>query len=94
LIVTEVEGVGAVAKKKDPEKLTFEQAFTELEALVETLESGDLPLDKSMDTFARGQALAKRCAQLLEEAELKLSELSQDENGEFSESDLDYELEE
>lgn len=83
-----------VAKKTDPEKLTFEQAFNELEALVEALEGGDLPLEESMETFARGQALARRCSQLLEEAELKLVSLTLDDEGETSETDLDYEVEE
>jgi exodeoxyribonuclease VII small subunit len=83
-----------VAKKSDPGKLTFEQAFEELEALVAELEGGDLPLEESMENFARGQALAKRCSQLLEEAELKLVGLTQDEGGDFSETDPDYELEE
>jgi exodeoxyribonuclease VII small subunit len=83
-----------VAKKTDPDKLTFEQAFNELENLVAELEGGDLPLEESMETFARGQALAQRCSQLLEEAELKLVSLSQDEEGQFSEADFDYEGEE
>ena len=83
-----------VAKKTDPDKLTFEQAFNELEALVEALEGGDLALEESMETFARGQALARRCSQLLEEAELKLVSLTLDDEGETSETDLDYEVEE
>jgi exodeoxyribonuclease VII small subunit len=83
-----------VAKRKDPGKMTFEQAFEELEALVTDLESGDLPLEESMENFARGQALAKRCSQLLEEAELKLVSLTQDDSGDYTEADLDYELDE
>lgn len=83
-----------MAKKTDPNKLTFEQAYQELENLVAELESGDLPLEESMETFARGQALAQRCSQLLEEAELKLVSLSQDAEGEYSEADFDYEGEE
>lgn len=82
-----------MAKKSDPDKMTFEQAFNELEALVGELESGDLPLEESMEHFARGQALAERCSQLLEEAELKLVSLTQDEAGQVTETDLDYELE-
>ena len=83
-----------MAKRKDPGKMTFEQAFEELEALVTDLESGDLPLEESMENFARGQALAKRCSQLLEEAELKLVSLTQDDSGDYTEADLDYELDE
>ena len=83
-----------MAKKSDPGKMTFEQAFKELEALVVELEGGDLPLEESMENFARGQALAKRCSQLLEEAELKLVSLTQDDAGDYAETDLDYELDE
>ena len=83
-----------MAKRKDPGKMTFEQAFEELESLVTDLESGDLPLEESMENFARGQALAKRCSQLLEEAELKLVSLTQDDSGDYTEADLDYELDE
>lgn len=83
-----------MAKKPEPIKMTFEQAFEELEALVAELEGGDLPLEESMENFARGQALAKRCSQLLEEAELKLVSLTQDEGGQFAETDLEYELDE
>jgi exodeoxyribonuclease VII small subunit len=83
-----------VVKKTDPAKMTFEQAFKELEALVNELESGELPLEESMDHFARGQALAKRCTQLLEEAELKLVSLTEEDGGQYTETDLDYELDE
>ena len=83
-----------MAKKTDPGKMTFEQAFEELEKLVADLESGDMPLEESMENFARGQALAKRCSQLLEEAELKLASLTQDESGDYIETDLEYELDE
>ncbi|MFW5713823.1 MAG: exodeoxyribonuclease VII small subunit [Brevefilum sp.] len=35
-----------------------------------------MPLEKALQRFERGQALAKRCGQLLEEAELKVQQLS------------------
>jgi exodeoxyribonuclease VII small subunit len=59
------------------DELTYEQAFEELEAIVDALEAGDRDLDASLALFERGQALADRCGQLLSEAELKLNELSQ-----------------
>jgi exodeoxyribonuclease VII small subunit len=72
------KGRGEMTKPKPPEDLTFEQAFSELETLVTKLEEGDLPLEEALSTFERGQALAARCADLLDHAELKLKELVPD----------------
>ncbi len=66
----------AKSEPKPLEALTYEQAFAELEKIVVALESGDRPLDESMSLFERGQALTKRCADLLEKAELKVQELT------------------
>ncbi|MBL8045225.1 MAG: exodeoxyribonuclease VII small subunit [Anaerolineales bacterium] len=61
--------------KLEIDELTFEAAFAELESLVEQLEAGQLPLEESLALFERGQALAARCGQLLENAELKVKQL-------------------
>jgi exodeoxyribonuclease VII small subunit len=61
-----------------PEALTFEQAFQELENLIEQLEAGELSLDESLALFERGQALSARCQNLLETAELKIQTLTAD----------------
>ncbi|MDD2696172.1 MAG: exodeoxyribonuclease VII small subunit [Anaerolineales bacterium] len=58
------------------EELTFEQAFAEFEAIVARLESGEHNLEVSLALYERGQALARRCAQLLDQAELKVKQLS------------------
>ena len=58
------------------EKLSYEDAYSELEKIVTALESGDQPLDESLSLFERGQALTKHCAELLTKAELKVQELS------------------
>jgi exodeoxyribonuclease VII small subunit len=81
----------AKAKVRPVEELSYEQAFEELEGLVERLESGDLPLEDSMALFERGQALAERCGKLLEQAELRLRQLVPDERGGFLEEDLEAE---
>ncbi len=57
------------------EELTFEQAFKELEATVAKLEDGDLSLEESLALFERGQRLSAHCSRLLEQAELKVTEL-------------------
>jgi exodeoxyribonuclease VII small subunit len=56
--------------------LTFEQAFAELEETVGKLESGGLALEESLALFERGQALAARCSKQLDEAELKIKQLT------------------
>ncbi len=61
-----------MTKIKPPDEMRFEEAFEELADLVGKLESGDLELEQSLGLFERGQALADRCSQLLEEAELTL----------------------
>ncbi len=58
------------------EELTFEQAFAQLEETVQRLEQGGLPLEESLALFERGQALAARCHTQLDEAELKIKQLS------------------
>jgi exodeoxyribonuclease VII small subunit len=68
---------------KDVEELTYEEALAELESIVETLEGEQNPLDEAMSLFERGQALVKRCSELLEGAELKVQELSGDALADF-----------
>jgi exodeoxyribonuclease VII small subunit len=79
----------AKAKAKDPQDLTYEQAFEELESLVEQLESGELKLEDSLAVFERGQALAARCSHLLEKAQLRLTQLVPTEDGGMSAEDLE-----
>jgi len=66
------------AKPKPVDELTYEAAFTELESIVAALESEQRPLEESMSLYERGQALVKRCAELLDDAELKVKQLSGD----------------
>lgn len=57
-------------------ELTYEQAFIELESIVEAMESQQQPLDEAMRLFERGQALAQHCTSLLDNAELRIKELN------------------
>jgi exodeoxyribonuclease VII small subunit len=61
---------------KDIESLAYEQAFEELEKVVADLESEVHNLDDALKLFERGQALAKRCATLLDTAELRVQQLT------------------
>ena len=63
-------------KKTRSEELTFESAFAQLEEIVGKLEGGDLPLDEALALFEQGQKLAAFCGARLDEAELKVQQLS------------------
>jgi exodeoxyribonuclease VII small subunit len=60
---------------------TFETAMKKFEKVVEELESGDLPLEKSLKKFEEGIALSKFCSKKLEEIEAKVSQLVDDAKG-------------
>ncbi|MES9883322.1 MAG: exodeoxyribonuclease VII small subunit, partial [Sedimenticola sp.] len=62
------------AKRK--KSISFEEGLSELEALVETLECGDLNLEESLASFSRGVELTRNCQQALKEAEQKVQILS------------------
>jgi exodeoxyribonuclease VII small subunit len=60
---------------KPVEELSYEEALNELEAIVESLEGEQNPLEDSMKLFERGQALVMHCGGLLESAQLKVQKL-------------------
>ncbi len=68
------------AKKSEKlvEELSYEEALTELEGIVSTLEDEQNPLEESMKLFERGQTLAAHCSVLLEAAQLKVQKLAGD----------------
>jgi len=72
---------------KSIEKLTYEEAYAELEGIVSALESGDQPLEEALALFERGQLLTRHCAELLDKAELKVLKLSGEELEPFQEGE-------
>ena len=69
------------------DKLNYEQAFAELEAIVAALEAGEDSLDLSLALYERGQILAKHCSTLLDQAELTIRQLSGDEIADLTKED-------
>jgi len=58
------------------EGISYEQALGELERIVAALEGEERPLEESLALYERGQILARYCAGLLDNAELKVQQLS------------------
>ena len=63
--------------EKKPRIADFEQSLVELEALVERLEHGDLPLEDALRQFERGIELARSCQAALQKAEQRVEILLQ-----------------
>ncbi len=71
----------AETKTKPVDKMTFEEALTELEGIVRQLEAGDVDLEKSIAIYERGAALKTHCESRLKSAELKVEQIVQGTNG-------------
>jgi len=56
-------------------KLSFEKALEELEAIVKEMECGNLPLEKMIEAYEKGNLLAKICSSKLQSVEKKIEVL-------------------
>ena len=56
--------------------LSYEQAFSELEAIVATLENEQKSLVESLQLYERGQLLVQYGAALLDQADLRIQQLN------------------
>lgn len=65
-------------KAKPEEQLTFETALAELESIVETMENGQLPLEKSLSAYKRGAELLQFCQRQLQDAQQQVKVLESD----------------
>ena len=65
----------------DVGKLSFERAIEELESIVKRLEDGKVPLEESVAIYERGEALKRRCEDLLRQAEARVQKITLDASG-------------
>ena len=56
--------------------MPFEAALAELEQIVDQLEKGAVALDESIRLYERGEALKKRCDELLKNAEMRIEKIT------------------
>jgi len=66
-------------KLPNPDKMTFELAADELDAIVKRIDEGEGDLEVMMKEHTRGQLLVKRCRELLAEAEQQLKTMEVEE---------------
>ncbi|WP_157217444.1 exodeoxyribonuclease VII small subunit [Flavisphingomonas formosensis] len=56
--------------------LSFEDALRRLEAIVQRLESGDVPLDQSIELYAEGDRLRQQCEARLQAAQARIEKIT------------------
>lgn len=71
----------AEANHADIKKLSFERALEELESIVTRLEGGEVALEESVAIYERGEALKRRCEELLKQAEARVDKITTDASG-------------
>lgn len=59
-------------------ELSFEVAYDELESIVSRLETGELSLEESVMMFERGRKLSEHCQAILDKAELRVNQITDD----------------
>jgi exodeoxyribonuclease VII small subunit len=65
-------------------QLSFETALEKLETIVESMESGEVPLAELLAKFEEGTRLLKVCESRLKDAELKIEQLKKQKDGSFT----------
>ncbi|MGH6999340.1 exodeoxyribonuclease VII small subunit [Phenylobacterium sp.] len=70
-----------MADAADIDALSFEQALAELERIVGQLESGQAPLEQSIELYERGALLKAHCEKRLEAARLRVEKIVVGQNG-------------
>jgi exodeoxyribonuclease VII small subunit len=75
-----------MARKKTTSKIDFEKSLAELEGVVEQLETGDQSLEDALQLFEQGIKLTRTCQQALQNAEEKVTILTQN-NSEWQTTD-------
>ena len=68
-------------KNNEEQSRTFEASLEALEQIVHQLESGDLPLEKSLELFEQGIRLSRECQERLSQAERRIEVLLSDNQG-------------
>ncbi|MBN1457284.1 MAG: exodeoxyribonuclease VII small subunit [Sedimentisphaerales bacterium] len=67
-----------IKKEKDSGKLDFEHAIKDLTEIVDNIESGQTPLQSSIEQYEKGMELIKHCREILQTAEKKIEKIAQE----------------
>ena len=70
------------------ESRSFEQSLTRLDEIVRRMEKGDVPLEEALTLFEEGTGLVSSCNKLLDDAEMKVVQLTKGPDGNPQESEI------
>lgn len=71
-------------------ELNFDEALSQLEEVVQQLETGKLTLEESMSAFEKGMKLSTLCNEKLTAAETKIEKLTRQPDGSVAKESLDF----
>lgn len=69
------DGKNSTSGEPGIEQMSFEQALSALEGIVQQLERGDVPLDQSISLYERGEKLRAACQQRLDAAQARIEKI-------------------
>ncbi|MBE7055937.1 MAG: exodeoxyribonuclease VII small subunit [Ruminococcaceae bacterium] len=70
------------------QKLSFEEAVAALEDIIGKMESGNMPLEESIEYFKKGTELIKHCDKILDKYEKMITIVTPDADGEVKEEEV------
>lgn len=76
-------------KNSEEQPKSFETSLEALEQIVQDLEAGDLPLEKSLELFEQGIRLSRECQERLSQAERRIEVLLRDNQGRVTVSEFE-----
>lgn len=76
-------------KNNEEQPKSFETSLEALERIVQELEQGDLPLEKSLELFEQGICLSRECQERLSQAERRIEVLLRDNQGRVTVSEFE-----
>jgi len=75
--------------KKKESTISYEKIFDQLEKIVQKMDSGDIPLEKSLELFEQGMILIKDGKEKLNNAEARVKKLIKGQDGKLGIEDLE-----
>ena len=80
-MLSSMDNADSAGASADITQMSFEEALGALEQIVQRLESGDVPLDKSIALYERGEELRKHCQARLDAAQQRIERIVTDQSG-------------
>ena len=75
--------------KKKESTISYEKIFDQLEKIVQKMDSGDIPIEKSVELFEQGMILIKDGKEKLDNAEARVKKLIKGQDGKLGIEDLE-----